>query len=61
MKIDLGSFLEHFAWVLKVGEGGWGRQGCATTEVSSFSSFLVMPSGLPGLQEVSCCAGLILV
>jgi len=39
VNIDLGSFLEHFAWCLKLGEGGCGRQGCATTKVWSFSSF----------------------
>jgi len=33
VKIDLGSFLEHFAWCLKPGEGGCGRQGCVTTKI----------------------------
>jgi len=39
VKIDLRSFLEHFAWYLKLGEGGCGRQGCTITDVWSFSSF----------------------
>jgi len=60
LKIDLRSFLEHFAWCLKFGEGGFGRLGCATIGVWSFSSFHVVLDGFPGLQEVSCCVGLIL-
>jgi len=39
LKIDLGSFLEHFASCSKLEEGGFGRQGSATIEVWSFSSF----------------------
>jgi len=31
--------LEPFAWCLKLGECSFGSQGCATTEVWSFSSF----------------------
>jgi len=46
---------------LKLEEGGFGRQGCATTEVWSFSSFYVVLGGFPSLQEVFCYAGLILV
>ena len=26
LKIDLGSFLEHFDWCLKLGEGGFGSK-----------------------------------
>jgi len=39
VKIDLGSFLEHFAWCLKLGEGGCGRKSGVTTKVWSFSRF----------------------
>jgi len=61
VEVDLGSFFEHFACYLQLGEGGFGRQGCATIEVLSSSSFKVVLGGFLGLQEVSYCAGLILM
>jgi len=39
LKIDLGSFLELLLGVLKLGESGFGSQGCSTIEYWSFSSF----------------------
>jgi len=53
--------MEHFSWCFKLGEGGCGRQGCATIEIWSFSSSVCMLGCFPSLQKVSCCVVLILV
>jgi len=55
VKVDLRSILGAFCFVLKFGEG------VCCQKVRSFSTFMCVPSGFPGLQEVSCCAGVILV
>jgi len=39
LKIDLRSFLELLLVILKLGEGSFGMQGCATTKVWFFATF----------------------